>query len=247
MEQLERQLNELSGRARTRIRNRSQQVYHDLLEALGYDDEAKAIARMAELRDLLGQAERARTQVMDPPWSRFAALVRQCQDLAGRVSEETGRDRSELVQHIEAQERYAEQAHEEFNPTLYRECWENLSRYAEYLEQLLDNALPQHRPTGPKKKPRRPPEEEAREAVDHFRKRLSVVWKEAREKKRADIDYHLGDLARAAAGLSGRMKDDPVGAIREARKLTLEVDKLAAKMADPSPPSPDEGLLEGSA
>ncbi|MFQ3593766.1 MAG: hypothetical protein SNJ82_11365, partial [Gemmataceae bacterium] len=105
----------------------------------------------------------------------------------------------------------------------------------------------QHRPAGPPKKSRRPPEQEAREAVDHFRKRLSMVWKEARQKNRADIDYHLGDLARAAAGLSGRIKHDPIGAIREARKLTLEVDKLAAKLAVASSSASDEGLLEGSA
>jgi len=243
MAQLEEQVGTLAGRVRARIRHRAQQVYADLLEALAYDDEAKAIARMAELRDLLGQAERARTQVMDPPWSRFTSLVRECKDRAYRLSEQTGHDRAELLQYIEAQERYAEQAHDEFNPTLYRECWDNLGRYAHYLAQLLDDALPSLRPPTPQK---RPPEEEAREAVDHFRKRLSVVWKQAREKKRGDLDYHLGDLARSASGLGGRMKDDPIGATREARRLTTEIEKLAAKMADPTPPPEEQGLLEGS-
>jgi len=233
---------------RTRLRHRSQQVYHDLLEALSYDDEAKAIARMAELRELLGQAERARTQVIDPPWTQFASLVRDCQDLAWRVSHQTGRDRDELLQHVQTQERYAEEAYEAYNVTLYRECWDNLSKYAEYLQQLLEDALPRHRPAGPSKPQAPPPPgEEARQAVEQFRKRLAAVWRQARDKKRADIDYFLGDLARSAAGLSGRLKDDPVAALRQARKLTLEVEKLAAKMADPPPPSPEEGLLEGSA
>jgi len=247
-DKLEQQLSGLAGRVRTRLRQRSQQIYHDLLEALSYDDEAKAIARMAELRELLGQAERARTQVITPPWTQFASLVRDCQNLAWRVSQQTGRDRDELLQHIQTQERYAEEAYEAFNVTLYRECWDNLSKYAEYLQQLLDDALPQHRPAGPgKSKAPRSPEDEARQAFDQFRKRLAVVWRQARDQKRADLDYFLGDLARSAAGLSGRLKDDPVAALRQARKLLLEVEKLAAKMADPLPPSPEEGLLEGSA
>src|SRR5262249_52912905 len=215
----------------------------DLLEALSYDDEAKAISRMAELRDLLAQAERVRSQVLDPPWPRFAGLVKHCLELAASVSEHTGRDRDELAQHVHAQERYAEQAHEEHNESLYRECWDTLEKYANYLSQLLDGGLPGRRAAPPKK---RPPEEEARDEVDRFRKLLSQVWKQAREKKRADLDYFLGDIARSAGGLSGRMKDDPHAAIREARRLTLEVEKIAAKMAEPKPPSPDEGLLEGS-
>jgi molecular chaperone DnaK len=245
MQQIEQQLGELSGRVRARLRQRSQQVQADLLEALGYQDEAKAIARMGELRDLLAQAQRARTQILHPPWAHLAALVRQCQDLAWKVSQQTGRDRDELLQHVQAQERYAEQAHEEFNPTLYRECWENLEKYKHYLMQLEEESLPGVGP--PAKKRKRPPADEARDAIELFRTRLSQVWKQARAKNRKDVDYHLGDLARSAAGLSGRMKEDPVGALREARRLTMEVEKLAAKMADPEPPSADAGLLEGSA
>lgn len=242
--ELNAQVEQLTGRHRARLRGKGQQVHADLLEALSYDDEAKAISRMAELRDLLAQAERVRSQVLDPPWSRFAGLVKHCLDLATRVSEHTGRDREELLQHVHAQERYAEQAHEEHNPSLYRECWDNLEKYANYLSQLLDDALPSRRAGPPPKK--RSPEEEARDEVDRFRKLLSAVWKQAREKKRADLDYHLGDLARSAGGLSGRMKDDPLAAIREARRLTLEVEKIATKMEDPKPPPPDAGLLEGS-
>ncbi|MGL4555170.1 MAG: Hsp70 family protein, partial [Gemmataceae bacterium] len=123
-------IEQLAGRHRARLRSRAQQLHGDLLEALSYDDEAKAIARMAELRDLLAQAERVRSQVLDPPWPRFTGLVRHCLDLAASVSEQTGRDRDELAQHVHAQERYAEQANEEHNQSLYRECWDNLEKYA---------------------------------------------------------------------------------------------------------------------
>src|SRR5262249_2094420 len=153
------------------------------LEALSYDDEPKAVQRMAELRDLLQQLEANRGLVLDPPWTRFEQLVRQCLDLAAEVAAKTGRDRDELFEHVQAQERYAEQAYEEHNQALYRECRENLEKYAGYLEQLLRDSLP--RPTT---RPQRPPEDEAREDLERFREFLSTVWKEARAKKRAELE-----------------------------------------------------------
>ena len=140
--QLQDALEQLTGRLRARLRTRAAQVRDDLLEALSYDDEPRAIQRMAELRDLLLQAELARSQMLDPPWPRFAQLVRHCLDLAAEVSSSTGRDREDLFQHVHAQDRYAEQAYEDHNQALYRECWENLSKYAGYLAQLLRDGLP---------------------------------------------------------------------------------------------------------
>ena len=127
IEEVQKQIDELlpqfSGSFRTRARSRANQLHQDLLEALRYDDEPKAIQRMAELRELLQQLESSKGQMLDPPWPRFAQLVRHCLELAAEV----GRRRpaaiaQELFEHVHAQERYAEQAYEEHNQALYREC-----------------------------------------------------------------------------------------------------------------------------
>src|SRR5579872_983017 len=186
IEQARRQIDELlggySGRFRTRMKARADQLQGDLLEALGYDDEPKAIQRMAELRELLDNLEASKGQMLDPPWPRFAGLVRHCLDLAAEVADKTGRDREELFEHVHAQERYAEQAYEEHNQALYRECRENLEKYAGYLNQLLRDALPR-----PRARPTRS-EEEARDEVERFRAFLAAVWKQVRAKQRADQD-----------------------------------------------------------
>jgi molecular chaperone DnaK len=239
---LERVLEQLAGRHRARVKARAGQLRQDLLEALSYDDEAKAIQRLAELRDLLAQAERARDLALDPPWPRFAALVRDCLDLAAEVARQTGRPSEDLFAHVHAQDRYAEQAHEEHNQALYRECWDNLEKYAGYLTRLLrDSRLP----VGPE--PARSPEEEARAAVEHFRALLSGVWKQARSCGRTDLEGRLADVARQASGLGQRLKADPHAALREARWLGVEVEKVQAQLEQaPQGPQDDAGLLEGS-
>ncbi len=240
---LEAALGQLSGRSRARFRARAEQVRRDLLEALGYDDEPKAVQRMAELRDLLQQAELARGQALEPPWPRFAALVRQCLDLAAEVATRTGRDRDELFEHVHAQERYAEEAFDDHNQPLYRECTDNLTRYAGYLEQLLRDSLPR-----PAAAPPRPPEEEARDTVDRFRAVLSSVWKQARTRGRADLEARLAEVAKQASGFTGRLKADPVGVLRDARRLGVEVEKVRTALGQPAGQTPPEGegLLEGS-
>jgi molecular chaperone DnaK len=239
---LEEVLEQLTGRHRARLRTRATQLRQDLLEALTYDDEPKAIQRMAELRELLLQAELIRSQTLDPPWPRFAQLVRQCLDLAAEVGERTGRDREELFQHVYAQDRYAEQAHEEHNQALYRECWDNLMKYANYLTQLLHDGLPQA------EAPARPPEEEARDAVEHFRNLLSAVWKQARSSGRADLEGLLADVAQQARGFSQRLKTDPVSVLRDSRRLGVEIEKIQARLEHPAAQAPPEGsgLLEGT-
>jgi hypothetical protein len=215
----------------------------DLDEALSYDDEPRAIQRMAELRDLAAKAEQARSQTLDPPWPRFAGLVRHCLDLAAEVAAKTGRDRDELFQHVHAQERYAEQAHEEHNQALYRECWDNLDKYAGYLTQLLRDSLP-----GGPPRPSRSPEEEAKEEVERFRAFLSAVWKQARGKGRPDLEARLGEIAKQASGLTQRMKTEPVGVVRDAHRLGVEVQKVRDQLVQPEGKAhPDgAGLLEGS-
>ncbi len=182
IDEVQKQIDELlpqfSGSFRSRLRAKAMQLRQDLFEALRYDDEPKAIQRMAELRELLEQLETSRGQMLDPPWPRFAQLVQHCLSLAAEVADKTGRDRDELCEHIHAQERYAEQAHEEHNQALYRECNDNLEKYAGYLTQLLRDTLP--RPS----RPSRPPEEEAHAEIERFRAYLSAVWKQVREKQR---------------------------------------------------------------
>src|SRR5262249_23073411 len=147
--------------------------------------EPRAVQRMAELRGLAQQVEVARGQALDPPWTRFTGLVRQCLDLAADVARASGRDAQELFEHVHAQERYAEQAYQEGNQALYRECGDTLEKSAGSRTQLLRAPLP--RP------PRRQlsPEEEARAEVERFRGYLAAVWKQARAKGRQDLEARL--------------------------------------------------------
>jgi molecular chaperone DnaK len=244
IEEVERQIEELlpqfRGSFRTRVRSRAKQLREDLLEALRYEDEPKAIQRFAELRELLQQLEANLGQTLDPPWPRFEHLVRHCLDLAAEVADRTGRDRHELFEHVHAQERYAEQAFEEHNQTLYRECHENLEKYAGYLGQLLRDNLPQ--PSGP-------PEEEAKHELERFRAFLSSVWKQVRQRGRTDLEPRLAEIARQAGGLSQRIKSEPLAVVRETHRLGTEIDKIADLLQQGrrhAPPG-EAGLLEGSA
>ncbi len=219
--QIEELLPEFSGGYRTRVLAQTRRLLQDLQEALTYDDEPKAIQRMAELSDLLQQLQLHRGQVLDPPWPRFAGLVKHCLVQASLVAERTGRAREELYEQIYAQERYAEQAYEERNQTLYRECSDNLGRLAGYLDRLLHDALPQYRRPAPQAA-----DEEAREAVEHYRDYLAAVRTKVRKKRRDDLAERLDRLERQGAGIDGRVKDDAAGVIREARRLMTEVAKV---------------------
>src|SRR5262249_47531669 len=145
----------------------------DLDEALRYDDEPKAIQRMAELRNMLDQLRYRRGQVLDPPWQRFEELVKDCLQLADSVAQQSGENRKQLAAPIDTQRKYAEQAYEEENQSLYRECWDRIERYAGQLVQLLRH----HRPEIDEPPPQRPVHIEAQQAVHQFRARLADVWK----------------------------------------------------------------------
>jgi hypothetical protein len=162
--------------------------------------------------------------------------------LAAEVADKTGRDREELCEHIRAQERYAEQAYEEHNQKLYRECNDNLEKYGGYLTQLLRDTLP--RPP----RPSRPPEEEARAEIERFRAYLTAVWKQVREKQRADLETRLTEIAAQARGLSQRVKTEPLAVLRDVNRLGTEVEKVADLLQNKRRPAPgdDAGLLEGS-
>ncbi len=247
IEDVQRRINELlssfSGSFRSQAKTRANRLRDDLLEALRYDDEPKSIQRMAELCDLLRQLETGQGLALDPPWPRFAQLVKHCLDLAVSVAKSTDRDREELFEYVHAQERYAEKAYEDHNQALYRECRDNLEKYGGYLDNLLSDALP--RSVSP---PSRPPEEEAREGLDRFRAFLSSVWKQVKAKQRPDLDGRLKEIAGRAGGLSQRLKTDPIGVIRDVRRLGTEVVKIE-ELLDGNrrlASGEDAGLLEGS-
>ncbi len=248
IDDVQRQIDELlpqfSGSFRTKLRARAGQLREDLLEALRYEDEPKAIQRMAELRELLQNLEASKGQMLDPPWPRFAQLVQKCLDLAAQVADATGRKREELFEHIHSQERYAEQAYEEHNPLLYRECHENLEKYVGYLEQLLRDTLPR-----PPVRPSLPPEEEAKADVDRFRSFLASVWKQVRTAGRKDLEEQLTGIADRAKGLSQRVKTEPHDVMRDAHRLGTEVAKIEDRLKNKGRPAAgdDAGLLEGEA
>jgi molecular chaperone DnaK len=237
---LDEVLEKLAGIVRSRFRVRASQLERDLQEALRYDDEPKAVVRLAELRDLLEQAEAACGQSLDPPWPRFALLVRRCLDLAAELADRSGRERDDLFEHVRAQERYAEQAHAEVNQTLYRECWDNLDKYAAYLDSLCHDTLP-----GPAQR-MLPPDEEAREGLERFRSYLASIWKQARGKDRHDLEARLREVAQQAGGLSVRVKTEPHDVLRAVRRLATEIVKVEEELTGSRRPSDDDaGLLEG--
>lgn len=243
MQQLETLLEQLAGRVRSRLKSRASELHNDLMEAMNDSDDPRAIQRMAELRELVAQAEQARNNRLDPPWNRFAQLVRECFYLASQVAEKTGRDRDELFEHVQTQERYAEQAHEEQNRLLYRECWENLTKYSRYLTQLLQDNL-----SGGESCHVGSTEKEAKAEVEHFRAFLSSVWKQVRAKQRTELEARLAEIARQATGLSSRIKTEPVAVLRDAHQLGVEVEKVRDRLTRPQeiPPEDHGGLLEGS-
>jgi hypothetical protein len=223
------------ARLETSVRHRSATQPMD-------QDEPKAVQRPAEPREVTPQPGASRGQALDPPWPRFARLVRHCLDAAAEVARSSGRDPQELFEYVHAQERYAEQAHAGYNQALYRECRENLEKYAGYLDGLLRGSLPR-----PAAKPTLPPEEEARAEVERFRNYLSHVWKQVRANRRADLEPRLAEIARQAGGLTQRIKEEPVAVAREARRLGTEVSKVEEQFRGGRPrPAGGAGLLEGT-
>jgi hypothetical protein len=234
---------EFSGSYRTRVKAEVARLVQDLHEALRYDDEPKVIQRMAELRDLLQQLEINRGHVLEPPWPRFAQLVKHCLHLAAEVADYTGRAREELFEQVYTQERYAERAFEEKNQPLYRECVDNLHRYAGYLDQVQRDALPRSL-----RGPARAPEEEAVEGIDCLEACLATVLEKARGRADAHLVERLTGLAERIRGLRELVKADAPGAIREARRTFTEVRKIEQELLAPGrcAAGAGAGLLEGS-
>jgi hypothetical protein len=226
VEQVQRRIDELlpkfQGPYRTKAQAKAVRLIEDLLAALQNDEEQESIERLADLNDLVHQLETAQSGALDPPWPHFAQLARRCLHLAANVADHTGRDREELFAHVHAQERYAERAYEQHDQPLYGECRENLEKFSGYLSQLLTSALPQDRPL------EQAPEDEARQALEHFRTFLSTVWKRVRDHHRADLEAGLSRLARQAGGLSQRVKTEPRAVLGETGRLTTQVRDVLA-------------------
>jgi hypothetical protein len=233
---------EFSGSYRTRAAATARRLAQDLYEALAFEDEPRAIQRLAELRELLEQLRRHRGHVLDPPWPRFAQLVKQCLHQGAEVADRTGRVREELFEQVYSQERYAEQAFEEKDQTLYHECYDNLRKLAGYLDRLLHDNLPRSRRVQVLS-----PEEEARLEGERFREYLDAVTARARAQGRNDLQERLAGLAQHGYTLSERARSDPAGAVREARRLITEVAKVEEELTGTRSPSgsASAGLLEG--
>jgi len=244
---LEELLASFGGSQRARARSRLAQLVNDLNEALFYEDAPKAIQRMAELRDLRDEVEVERGQQLEPPWPRFAQFVQHCRGLAVEAAKATGRSREELLDYIRAQERYAERAYQEKNQTLYRECWQNLDRYAQSLNDLRRAAAPD--PFDPTPSDAERAAEDARAEVERFRHYLAAVWKDVRARGRKDLDERLARVAKQSQGLAKRVKEDPYAALREVRRCGTEVAKVEAALKEGRSLKDDEetttGLLEG--
>src|SRR5207247_2247069 len=128
-------------------------------------------------------------------------LVAEALTLAAVVAEATGREREALSAHVHEQERFAQQAHDERNQTLYHTCWENLQKYLFHLGGLV----PAPPGTGRSCEPR-PAEEEARALLERFRSYLAAVWKRVRVKGKPKLDARLKAVAGQAQGLNARLK-----------------------------------------
>jgi hypothetical protein len=244
---VEELLQSFSGSQRARARARLTQLVNDLNEALFYEDDPKAIQRMAELHDLRDQLEAERGQLLEPPWTRFAQFVQYCRTLAAEVARATGRSRDELLDYIRAQERYAERAYQDKNQALYRECWQNLDRYANSLQDLRRAAAPD--PLDPAPSDAERAAEDAKGAVEHLRNYLAAVWKEVRARGRKDLDERLARVAKQSQGLAQRVREDPYAALRETRRCGAEVAKVEVALKEGRSLKDDEetttGLLEG--
>jgi hypothetical protein len=244
LRQIEQTLPQFSGGYRSRMRSLVGRLQGDLDEALRHDDEPKSIQRMAELRDVRDQLIYRRGQVLDPPWVKFEQLVKDCLDLAAAVAEQTHANREELSAPIYAQRQRGEQAYEQENQALVRECCTNLERYAGHLVQLMRDK----RSEPEELLLRRPAWLDAREAVTQFREHLAAVWKRVRAGGHADLEQRLSEVATLAKGLSQRLRDDPAAAIRDARRLQARIMKVEQRLDEQIPrrPQDDAGLLEGA-
>jgi molecular chaperone DnaK len=242
--QIDNLLGDFSGSYRSRVKTQVDRITQDLHEALRFDDEPKAIQRMAELSDWLQQLQTARTQVLDPPWARLGQLVKHCLVLAGEVAQATGRPREELFEQVYAQERYAEKAFEERNQTLYRECYENLSKLAGYLEQLKRDHL-----NVPLSASTRPPTvDDVKTDIRQLQSFLAELRKKARSRARADLEPRLAALERQTQTLAGQTHADVFASLREIHRLDTEAVKVQQALDGYAALAADEreGLLEGN-
>jgi molecular chaperone DnaK len=245
---IEELLQELAGGFRARVRARLTQVVAELNEARFYEDEPKAIQRMAELQELLQEVEAEKARQLQPPWHQFAHLAETCRAQAAEAARVTGRGRGEMLDYVRAQERHAERAFQERNQPLYREAWGNLERYLYTLQDLVRAATPPEEEEW-HEEPDETPEDQARAEVERFRNFLSHVWKEARTRGRKDLEERFQAIAKTSQGVSQRVKEDAGGTLRSVRRWMKELHKLAVLIREGRNLGDEDsasGLLEGT-
>jgi molecular chaperone DnaK len=242
-QQIEEQLGQLDGTQRTGGKMQFDRALQDLHEALRYEDEPRAIQRMAELRDLLDRLRRPEARALEPPWKTFAQLVKECLILAGDVAERTGRERQELFEQVYAQERFAEQAFAEHNQALYGECFDNLHKFGGYLQRLGSDHLP-----GASRRGGPPTLSDARSEVHRLLNALTVLASAARSRRRADVQERAAALNARAEQYLAPTSTDPIEVLRQSQRLWVEYDKLEAQLSGRQRDggAGTEGLLEGT-
>jgi hypothetical protein len=133
LENLDRQL-PIGSVVNLTLRMTTSEVIEVEIGVPGTGQRKQVVLDVAELRRPRDRA--SATERLEPAWALFARLVKHCLIEAGRLADQSGRDRAELFEQVYAQERYAEQAYAEKDQHRYRECHENLGKFASYLDQL---------------------------------------------------------------------------------------------------------------
>jgi hypothetical protein len=177
---------------------------------------------------------------LKPDWPEFARLVKDCLIHAGEVADNTGRNRQELFEQIYAQERYAEGAIQENNPRLYRECFTNLMRFADYLEQLHQEYLAQvHGAYHP------PTRDDVLRGLKRLERELVFLHSRLRPGAHAASLTRLGVMRQELPALGRRVERDLAGAVADIRRLFRELEQINTGVSRPAAPTDAAGPLAG--
>ncbi len=179
--------------------------------------------------------ENRRNRALDPP-CRPLPGAEALSDLAVEGAKATGRPAEELFEHVHAQQRYAEEAFEEQNQTLYQECRENLEK-VRWLSG--STGLREIRCRG------RVCRDFLRSGGERFRGRfrndLATVWNRCQATARSGTT--LGRDRWAAHGFTQRMKSNRWALSATPGGSSAEVRKIEGQLTEPT--ASDRRLLPG--